>query len=159
MGMGEPLLNFDNVAKALVIMADPEGLGISPHRITLSTVGLVPKILELAKAPVVPNLAISLSATTDDVRNKLMPINRKYPLSILLDACAEFPLSPRQRLTFEYVLIDGVNDGDDDARRLVKILSRIRSKVNLLPLNTGKQNQMQPSAPERVKRFRQILVL
>jgi 23S rRNA (adenine2503-C2)-methyltransferase len=158
MGMGEPLLNFDNVSKALVIMADSGGLGISPHRITLSTVGLVPKILELAKAPVVPNLAISLSATTDDVRNKLMPINRKYPISVLLDACAAFPLAPRQRMTFEYVLIDGINDRDDDARRLVKILSRLRSKVNLLPLNTGKNNLMKPSTPERVKRFRQILI-
>jgi 23S rRNA (adenine2503-C2)-methyltransferase len=158
MGMGEPLLNLDNVSRALVIMTDPHGIGIPAHRITLSTVGLVPKILELAKLPVVPNLAISLSATTDEVRNRLMPVNRKYPLQELIRACAQFPLQPRQRLTFEYVLIDAVNDRDDDARRLVKLLARLRAKVNLLPLNPGQPNGMRSSPPERVRRFREILV-
>jgi len=156
MGMGEPLLNFENVTKALALMADPRGMGISPHRITLSTVGLVPKILMLAEAPVVPNLAISLSATTDDVRDRLIPINKKYPIRILLDACALFPLGTRQRITFEYVLIDGVNDTDADARRLVKLLARLRSKVNLLPLNLG-QEGLRPSSPERVKQFQELL--
>ena len=158
MGMGEPLLNLESVAKALVLLTDPLGVGISPHRITLSTVGLVPKILLLAKAPVVPNLAISLSATTDEVRDQLMPINKTYPIKTLLETCAQFPLGPRQRITFEYILIDGVNDSESDARRLVKLLSRIRSKVNLLHLNEGKDNGMRPSSPERVKHFQQLLL-
>jgi 23S rRNA (adenine2503-C2)-methyltransferase len=157
MGMGEPLLNLENVNRALTLMVDPNGIGIPPQRITLSTVGLVPKIFELAKAPVVPNLAISLSATTDEVRNRLMPVNRKYPIQDLIQACAQFPLRPRQRITFEYVLIDSVNDHDDDARRLVKLLSRLRAKVNLLPLNPGQTNGMQSSSPERVRRFQEIL--
>lgn len=158
MGMGEPLLNLENVSRALQLMADPNGIGISPHRITLSTVGLVPKIFELANAPVVPNLAISLSATTDEVRNRLMPVNRKYPIQELIQACAQFPLRPRQRITFEYVLIASVNDHDDDARRLVKLLSRLRAKVNLLPLNPGQNNGMRPSSADRVRRFQEILV-
>lgn len=157
MGMGEPLLNLENVNRALVLMTDPDGIGVSPQRITLSTVGLVPRILELAKAPVVPNLAISLSATTDEVRNRLMPVNRKYPIQELIQACAQFPLRPRQRITFEYVLIDSVNDRDDDARRLVKLLSRLRAKVNLLPLNPGRGNGMRSSSPERVRCFQEIL--
>lgn len=158
MGMGEPLLNLENVGAALSLMADPAGVGIPAHRMTLSTVGLVPKILELARQPVVPNLAISLSATTDEVRNRLMPVNRKYPISDLIAACECFPLGPRQRLTFEYVLIDGVNDSDADARRLVKLVSRLRAKVNLLPLNLGQQNGMRSSPPQRVGRFQEILV-
>ena len=157
MGMGEPLLNLENVSRALVLMTDPNGIGIPPHRITLSTVGVVPKILELARAPVVPNLAISLSATTDDVRNQLMPVNRKYPIQELIKACAQFPLRPRQRITFEYVLIHSVNDYDDDARRLVKLVSGLRAKVNLLPLNPGQGNAMRSSSPERVRRFQEIL--
>ncbi len=158
MGMGEPLLNLENVSTALSIMADPAGVGIPAHRITLSTVGLVPKILELARQPVVPNLAISLSATTDEVRNRLMPVNRRFPISDLIAACEGFPLGPRQRLTFEYVLIDGVNDSDSDARRLVKLVARLRAKVNLLALNLGQQNGMRPSPPRQVGRFQEILV-
>ena len=157
MGMGEPLLNLENVNRALVLMTDPNGIGVPPQRITLSTVGLVPKIFELAKAPVVPNLAISLSATTDEVRNRLMPVNHKYPIQELIQACAQFPLRSRQRVTFEYVLIDSVNDHDDDARRLVRLLSRLRAKVNLLPLNPGQGNGMRSSSPERVRRFQEIL--
>jgi len=158
MGMGEPLLNLENVNKALALMVDPKGVAVPAHRITLSTVGLVSKIEDLAKAAVVPNLAISLSATTDEVRNRLMPINRKYPLAELIGACSRFPLGPRQRITFEYVLIDAINDSDQDARRLVKLLAGLRAKVNLLPLNTGQENGMRPSTPERVRRFQEILV-
>ncbi len=158
MGMGEPLLNLENVSKALQLMADPDGLSIPPRRITLSTVGLAPKILELAKVPVVPNLAISLSATTDEVRNRLMPVNRKYPIRELMEACIKFLLHTRQRVTFEYVLMDGINDSDTDARRLVRLLSRVRSKVNLLPLNLGKERLMKPSPPERIKCFQEILI-
>lgn len=157
MGMGEPLLNLENVLKSLIIMTDPEGLALSPRRITLSTVGLVPQMRKLAQAPVVPNLAVSLSATTDEVRDRLMPINRRYPIDTLLQACAEFPLKRNQRLTFEYVLMDGINDSDQDARRLVKLLAQLRSKVNLLPLNPGNGNGLRPSSPRRVNRFREIL--
>jgi 23S rRNA (adenine2503-C2)-methyltransferase len=157
MGMGEPLLNLANVSKALVLIADPKGVAIPAHRITLSTVGLVPKIRELAHSPVVPNLAISLSATTDEVRNRLMPVNKRYPIAELIGACSSFALKPRQRITFEYVLIDGVNDSDADARRLVKLLAGQRAKVNLLALNPGQKNGMQPSPPERVRRFQEIL--
>jgi 23S rRNA (adenine2503-C2)-methyltransferase len=157
MGMGEPLLNLENVLKSLSILADPLGLALSPRRITLSTVGLVPQMRKLAQAPVVPNLAVSLSATTDEVRDRLMPINRRYPIDTLLQACAEFPLKRNQRLTFEYVLMDGINDSDEDARRLVRLVSRLRSKVNLLPLNPGNANGLRPSPPDRVNRFREIL--
>ena len=157
MGMGEPLLNLENVVKSLLILADPQGLTLSPRKITLSTVGLVPQIKQLAEAPVVPNLAISLSATTDAVRDQLMPINRKYPIQKVLEACAQFSLRQNQRITFEYVLIAGVNDGDADARRLVRLLARVRSKVNLLPLNPGNTHGLKPSSPERVNRFREIL--
>ncbi len=158
MGMGEPLLNFNNLVRSVVLMADPQGLAISPHRVTVSTVGVVPNILRLAQSPVIPNLAVSLSATTDEVRNRLMPINKRFPIPVLLEACAQFPLAPRSRLTFEYVLIDQVNDSDADARRLVRLLSPIRSKVNLLPLNLGKDTDLRPSLPERMLRFQQILV-
>jgi 23S rRNA (adenine2503-C2)-methyltransferase len=159
MGMGEPLNNLAEVTRALVLMTDREGLNVPRFRVTLSTVGLVPKILELAKAPVVPNLAISLSATTDEVRNQIIPINRKYPIHELLEACARFPLSPRQHLSFEYVLMDGINDTDQDAKRLVKLLSPLRTKVNLLPLNPGNPYNLKPSSPERVAHFQELLVL
>ena len=157
MGMGEPLLNLDNVLKSLVILADPGGLALSPRRITLSTVGLVPQMRKLARAPVVPNLAVSLSATTDEVRDRLMPINQRYPIDTLLQACADYPLKRNQRVTFEYVLMDGVNDSDEDARRLVRLLAHLQSKVNLLPLNPGNPNGLRPSPPDRVNRFREIL--
>jgi 23S rRNA (adenine2503-C2)-methyltransferase len=158
MGMGEPLLNLDNVTKALVLMADSSGMSISPRRITLSTVGIVPKLLQLAEAPVIPQLAISLSATTNEVRDRLLPINKKYPIECLLDTCRKFPLPMRERITIEYVLINGVNDQDADARRLVRLLSHLRAKVNLLPLNPGLTNTLQPSPPERVRQFQEILV-
>lgn len=157
MGMGEPLLNLQNVLKSLVILVDPGGLDLSPRRITLSTVGLVPQLRKLAQAPVVPNLAVSLSATTDEVRDRLMPINRRYPIDAILQACADYPLKGNQRVTFEYVLMDGVNDSDEDARRLVRLLAHLRSKVNLLPLNPGNPNGLRPSPPDRVNRFREIL--
>ena len=158
MGMGEPLLNLKNVIKSLVIMADPQGLALSPRRITLSTVGLIPQITQLAHAPILPNLAISLSATTDAVRDDLIPVNRKYPIQDLLQACAQFPLKRGQKITFEYVLIGGVNDSDNDARRLVKLLASIRSKVNLLPLNPGKINGLTSASTKRMSQFREILV-
>jgi len=133
MGMGEPLNNFREVVDALRRLTDL--MGFSKRKITVSTAGVVPKIHELAeKAPEI-NLAVSLNATTDEVRSRIMPVNKKYPLKELMKACREFPLSPFRRITFEYVLLDGTNDSKEDALRLVKLLSGIRSKVNLIPYN------------------------
>jgi len=133
MGMGEPLNNFRNVAAALRTIT--ELMGFSKRKIAVSTAGIVPEIYKLAeKAPEV-NLAVSLNATTDEIRNKIMPINRRYPLKDLMKACREFPLSPRRRITFEYVLLDGINDSGEDALRLIRLLRGIRSIVNLIPYN------------------------
>ncbi|HET8674953.1 MAG TPA: 23S rRNA (adenine(2503)-C(2))-methyltransferase RlmN, partial [Blastocatellia bacterium] len=119
MGMGEPLLNYDSVMKAIRLFADEEGLQIAPRRVTLSTAGIVPRIYDLAAEPVRPRLAISLTAARDELRDQLFPINRKYPLRELIAACRSFPLQERERLTFEYVMLAGVNDSDSDARELV----------------------------------------
>lgn len=134
MGMGEPLHNLDNVVKALEILYAATGFDYGPRRITLSTSGLVPEMAELGRRIKV-GLAVSLNATTDAVRDELMPVNRRYPLAELMKACREFPLSPSQRITFEYILISGVNDSQADARRLVKLLHGIKAKVNLIPFN------------------------
>lgn len=155
MGMGEPLNNFDEVVEALWRMT--EFMKISKRRITLSTGGIVPKILELAgRAPKI-NLAISLNATTDEVRDRLMPINKKYPLTTLLDACRRFPLEPRSRITFEYVMIEGVNDTADDAKRLIRLLKGISSKVNLIPFNPFEGSEYGRPADERVLAFQEML--
>jgi 23S rRNA (adenine2503-C2)-methyltransferase len=135
MGMGEPLHNYDNTVKAVALMADPSGLSISPRRITLSTSGVVPAIKKLVQEKVVPNLAISLNATFDEQRTELMPINKKWSIEELLDTCRTLVLPPGRRITFEYVLIAGINDSLDDAWRLVKLLRGLRPKVNLIPLN------------------------
>jgi 23S rRNA (adenine2503-C2)-methyltransferase len=156
MGMGEPLANFDEVVSALWKIIS--FIGISKRKITLSTSGLVPKIALLAeKAPEV-NLAISLNAATDATRNRLMPVNKKYPLKSLLDACRRFPLSPQRRITFEYVLIDGTNDSTDDARRLAVLLRGIRCKINLIPVNPHGGNALKRPSDEKILRFRKILV-
>src|SRR5262249_53126335 len=131
MGMGEPLHNYDNTMKALRILHSTHGLAISPRRVTLSTVGIVPALKRLAHEPLMPNLAISLHATTDEQRSELVPPNRKYPLAEILETCRQFPLKKRSRITFEYVLLEGVNDTPDDARRLARLLAGIKSKVNL----------------------------
>ena len=135
MGMGEPLHNYDATMKALRILADEHGFAMSPRRITLSTVGVLPALERLATEPLMPNLAISLHATTEEQRDLLVPINRKYGLEELLDACRRFPLKRRERITFEYVMLQDVNDTPEDARRLVRLLHGIKAKVNLLPLN------------------------
>ena len=122
MGMGEPLHNYDNTMKALRMLHSEHGLAVSPRRVTLSTVGIVPGLERLAREPLMPNLAISLHATTDEQRTELVPPNRKYPLAAILDACRRFPLKKRSRITFEYVMLAGVNDTPEDARRLVKLL-------------------------------------
>jgi 23S rRNA (adenine2503-C2)-methyltransferase len=137
MGMGEPLLNLASVVKATRILVDPRGVGLSEKRITLSTAGIVPKIAELGQEQIRPKLAVSLNASTEEMRQELMPITRKYHLKDLLEACRAFPLRPWEKLTFEYVLLKGVNDTDDDARRVVKLLARLNCKVNLIALNPG----------------------
>ncbi|MBI4876090.1 MAG: 23S rRNA (adenine(2503)-C(2))-methyltransferase RlmN [Acidobacteria bacterium] len=157
MGMGEPLLNLANVLKATRLATDPEGIGLSPRRITLSTAGIIPKIAELGREPVRPKLAISLNASSEEQRRELMPITRKYPLKDLLDACRAYPLRPWERLTFEYVLLRDVNDTDADARRVVRLLARLKCKVNLIALNPGPGIPFETPAPERVASFQEIL--
>jgi 23S rRNA (adenine2503-C2)-methyltransferase len=157
MGMGEPLHNYDETMKALRMLAAKEGLALPPRRVTLSTVGLVPAIERLATEELMPNLAISLHATAKDQRDGLVPINRKYGLEALLDACRRFPVKKRNRITFEYVLLAGVNDTPDDARRLVKLLAGIRGKVNLLPLNAAPGIPFERPSDERVNEFARML--
>jgi 23S rRNA (adenine2503-C2)-methyltransferase len=157
MGMGEPLHNYDETMKALRILADDHGLAVSPRRVTLSTVGVLPALERLATEPLMPNLAISLHSTTEDQRDRLVPINRKYGLEDLLDACRRFPLKRRNRITFEYVMLKDVNDTPDDARRLAKLLNGIKSKVNLLPLNEAAGIPFERPSDETVNRFAQIL--
>ena len=157
MGMGEPLHNYDNTMKALRILNSEYGFAMSPRRITLSTVGIVPALERLAREPLMPNLAVSLHATTDEQRTTLVPPNSKYPLAAVLDACRKFPLKKRSRITFEYVLLDRVNDTPDDARRLVTLLAGIKSKVNLIPLNPAPGIPYQRPSDARVDRFAQIL--
>ena len=142
MGMGEPLHNYDNVMTALRILCDEHGLAMSPRRITLSTVGLVPAIDRLASEPLMPNLAISLHATTNAQRSEIVPINRKYPLEDLIEACGRVPLKRRDRITFEYVLLDGVNDTPEDARRLVRLLSRAQGQGEPDPAQCGAGNPL-----------------
>ena len=135
MGMGEPLANYAATSRSLRLLTDARALGFSPRRITVSTVGLVAGIERLAKEGLRVNLAISLHAPTNEVRSRLMPVNKGVPLEALLEACRRFPLPTRQRMTFEYVLLDGVNDSPEDARRLVRLLKGMRAKVNLIPFN------------------------
>jgi 23S rRNA (adenine2503-C2)-methyltransferase len=158
MGQGEPLLNLEAVMAALRIILDPEGIGISPKHVTLSTSGIVPGIERLAQEKVRPKLAISLNASNDEQRERLMPINKKYPLSTLLKACKEYPLRTWEHLTFEYVLLGGANDSAEDARRVVRLLAPLKSvKVNLIPWNPG-ELPYHESPPERIEEFRRILV-
>src|SRR4029453_16335455 len=157
MGMGEPLHNYDATMKALRILGDEHGLAVNPRRITLSTVGVLPALERLATEPAMPNLAVSLHATTEDQRDLLVPINRKYGLKELLDACRRFPVKRRERITFEYVMLKDVNDSAEDARRLVRLLHGIRGKVNLLPLNEAAGIPFERPSDARVDRFARIL--
>jgi 23S rRNA (adenine2503-C2)-methyltransferase len=157
MGMGEPLHNYVATMKAIRILADPEGLAVPPKRITLSTVGLLPELEKLAAEPLMPNLAISLHATTNEQRDALVPVNRKFMLEDLIAACKRFPLAKRRRITFEYVLLDGVNDTPEDARRLVRLLNGIKAKVNLLPLNEAAGISFRRPSDARVNAFAKIL--
>jgi len=157
MGMGEPLLNYDAVMKAIRLFADDKGLAIAPRRVTLSTAGIVPRIDDLAKEDVRPRLAISLTAATDELRDQLFPINRKYPLAELMAACRRYPLGERERLTFEYVMLAGVNDSDRHARELVRLLSSVKAKVNLIPHNPAPELPYLSSPTERIVAFQKIL--
>jgi 23S rRNA (adenine2503-C2)-methyltransferase len=161
MGAGEPFLNLESLLQALRVMADPDGLYIVPNRVTVSTAGVVPKILELAKVPDRPHLAISLAAPTDDLRDELMPINKKWPLDELLKACKVFEktLKSGERFTFEYVMLDDVNDSDEHARQLANLLNRhgLTAKVNLIPHNPADPLPYQPSPAARVDQFKSIL--
>ncbi len=157
MGMGEPLHNLDNVVAALEILYAVDGLDYGPRKVTLSTCGLVPEMAELGKRIKV-NLAVSLNATTDAVRDQLMPVNRRYPLAQLMVACREFPLAPRARITFEYILIRGVNDSLDDAKRLVRLTHGIKAKINLIPFNEHEGSPFRSPTPETIEAFQTYLL-
>ena len=158
MGQGEPLLNFDAVMAALRIILDPEGLALTPKHVTLSTSGIVPGIERLAQEKIRPKLAISLNASNDKQRDSIMPINRKYPLGALMEACRNYPLRPWEHLTFEYVMLGGVNDTPEDARRVVRLLGGLKAvKINLIPWNPG-ELPYQESSAEVIEAFRKILV-
>ncbi len=158
MGMGEPMHNYENVMRAIRLMADKEGMSLSPRRITLSTSGVVPGLQRLAAETVIPNLAVSLNATTDEVRDILIPINRKWNIATLMQACRDFPLERRRRITFEYVLIAGMNDSDADALRLVRLLRGMKQKVNLIPLNADPWVPLKTPGEERILAFQKILL-
>ena len=157
MGMGEPLANYRAVAKAIGNLVSEDGMDFSHRKLTLSTCGLAPQIRTLGR-DVTVNLAVSLNAGDDETRNFLMPVNRKYPLKVLLEACKDFPLPNRRMITFEYILIDGINDRDEDAVKLTRLLSGIRAKINLIPLNAYAGCEMMPPTMERVLQFQEILI-
>jgi 23S rRNA (adenine2503-C2)-methyltransferase len=156
MGQGEPLLNYEPVMAALRILLDPNGMAITPKHTTLSTSGIIPGIERLGGEKVRPKLAISLNASSNEQRDKIMPINRKYPIEDLLAACARYPLRPWEHLTFEYVLLGGFNDTPEDARRVAKLLANLRAKVNLIPWNPGELPYKKPDEA-RIEEFRGIL--
>lgn len=157
MGMGEPLQNYDETMKALRMLNQKEGFDMHPKRVTLSTVGLVPMMDKLAHEELMPNLAVSLHASNEETRRAIVPPTKKYPMQDILDACKRFPVSKRRRIMFEYVMLAGVNDSDADARQLVKVLSGIKAKVNLLPLNAAPGIPFERPSDERVNAFAKIL--
>jgi 23S rRNA (adenine2503-C2)-methyltransferase len=157
MGMGEPLANFNNVMQAIRIINAPWGLGIGARHITVSTSGLAPQVKKLADEPLQIRLAISLHGATDAVRNQIMPINRRYPIEMLLSACDYYVIRKKQRLTFEYILIAGVNDSDDQANLLVRHAQRLSAKVNLIPYNKVEGLPWSRSARNRQEKFLSIL--
>jgi 23S rRNA (adenine2503-C2)-methyltransferase len=156
MGMGEPFLNYENFMRAVCLLA--EGVGIPESRMTVSTAGIVPRIYDLGTEPVRPKLAISLNAPNDELRTRLMPINRKWNLEKLVAAARDFPLRNREKLTFEYVLLDGVNDSEASARELTELIRGVRAKVNLIALNPGPGIQFQTPSQSRVLQFQKILI-
>jgi 23S rRNA (adenine2503-C2)-methyltransferase len=157
MGMGEPLHNYDAVMKAMRILCDQHGFALPPRRVTLSTVGLLPALEKLGREPLMPNLAISLHAPTDAQRGDLVPINRKYGVAEIIEACKRFPVRKRSRITFEYVMLAGVNDSPEDARRLARLLAGVKAKVNLIPLNAAAGIPFDRPADSVVDRFARVL--
>jgi 23S rRNA (adenine2503-C2)-methyltransferase len=157
MGMGEPLHNYDNVMKAFRILIHPRGLKISNRRITVSTVGYIPSLLRLHDEHVIPNLAVSLNAPNDKLRSELMPINRLYPIKVLMQTLSELPLPHRQRITFEYVLLRGVNDSPDHAYELLKVTQPIKCKINLIPLNPDPHVPFERPDDEAISLFAGVL--
>ena len=156
MGMGEPFLNYENFVRAVRLLA--EGVGVAESRMTVSTAGIVPRIYDLGAEPVRPKLAISLNAPNDELRSRLMPINRKWNLEKLVTAARDFPLRNRERLTFEYVLLDGVNDSGQSARELGELIRGVRAKVNLIALNPGPGISFHTPPENRVEQFQRILI-
>lgn len=158
MGMGEPLANCKNLIRALEIITDGDyGMKFSTRRVTVSTSGLVPMMEKLGRESDV-NLAVSLNAADNETRTMLMPVNRKYPLEVLMDACRNYPLKPRQRITFEYILIKGINDSPEDAKRLVKLLRPVKAKINLIPFNEHPGCAFHRPEESAIRRFQEILV-
>ncbi|MCU0249827.1 MAG: 23S rRNA (adenine(2503)-C(2))-methyltransferase RlmN [Vicinamibacterales bacterium] len=157
MGMGEPLHNYDATMAAVRILADDHGFAVHPRRITVSTVGIVPGIERLAAEDVMPRLAVSLHAPTDEQRAALVPVNRKYPIADIIEACRRFPPARRGRITFEYVLLAGVNDAPDDARRLAALVQDLHVKVNLIPLNPAAGIPFERPSDERIDAFGRTL--
>jgi 23S rRNA (adenine2503-C2)-methyltransferase len=157
MGMGEPLANPDEVLKALDTITAEHGLAFSPRRVTVSTSGLVPGIERLGASGLKVSLAVSLNATTDEVRDRIMPVNKRHPIKALLAACRKFPLEPRRRITFEYVMLAGVNDSIDDAERLARLLRGIKCKINLIPFNPFPGSELKRPNDATVRRFQKIL--
>jgi len=155
MGMGEPLNNLEEVAEALWRIT--RLIKVTARRVTVSTCGVADKMLELPKVAPQVNLAVSLNATTDEVRDRVMPVNRKYPLKVLLEACRNYPLQKRRRITFEYVMLDHVNDTTEDAQRLVKIARQVPSKINLIPFNEFEGCEYKSPSEERVLEFQAVL--
>ena len=157
MGMGEPLANFSNVVEAIHVITDMDaGLGFSSRKVTVSTSGLIPKLSDLGRETAV-NLAVSLNATENKTRDMLMPVNRKYPIEQLLKACANYPLTSRRKITFEYILIKGINDSEQDAKRLAKLLRPLRAKINLIPFNSYEKSEFQRPEESVILKFKEIL--
>ncbi len=157
MGMGEPLYNYRHVMQSFRLLTDPSGLNLSHRRITVSTSGVVPVLQRMQQESPLPNLAISLNATTDRVRDQIMPLNRRWNLRDLLEACRQFPLEPRRRITFEYVLLAGVTDSEEDARRLARLVRGTRCKVNVIPYNPNPGLPYRRPSDATIERFREIL--
>ena len=157
MGIGEPLDNFDNVMRFLELVNSPEGMNISMRHISLSTCGLVPKIDELAKRKLQLSLAISLHGPTDEIRNKVMPVNKAYPVEVLMAACRRYYDATSRRIHFEYAMIDGVNDSPAEAKELLRLLKGIQAHINLIPLNHVEESPLKPSSKAAVAKFQKIL--
>jgi 23S rRNA (adenine2503-C2)-methyltransferase len=158
MGMGEPLLNFDNVIKAISLMLEDDAYGLSKRRVTLSTSGVVPAMKRLKEVSDV-SLAVSLHAPTDELRNEIVPLNQKYPIKELMEACQQYVADePRRKITFEYVMLEGVNDSREDAVRLAKLLKQVPAKVNLIPFNPFPNTKYRSSSQQKIDAFRDVLI-